>query len=395
MPRNDKVLSVTLDSRHMRLRVIFAAIFFVIALVAIGWGLLSLLREEGGWDEITAEGSVVESVAQDMTLQYRLDEAMSRAERRQVTACYTDAAARAWRVFHPAREYEGIGNLASLNAHPGEFIRLEPELYAALEALRAAGDRTVFLGPIGEEYAALFAAGDDELAAVYDPYGDSVESQYMKQLMTFIADESAVSLELKDGQARLTVSDAYRAFAEENEVSRYLDLLWMKNAFAVDLVADALVKGGFEKGYLVTADGFMRNFCREDAFTLEIALRRERTAVVGGEVAYTAPLAALTLHDAPFGEAAAERYYTFADGTTRTGYVDPADGLCKSALPDLTLYSDTRTCGQIALAAAPVYIADTLDEAALKALAKEGVYAVYESAGELKTTGKPADLKKP
>ena len=78
------------------------------------------------------------------------------------------------------------------------------------------------------------------------------------------------------------------------------------------------------------------------------------------------------LHDYPLGGG---NYYVREDGTIRSPFVDTADGLCKSALPELAAWSSSRSCGEILLEIAPLYIADTLDEKALASL--DGIEACY------------------
>ena len=58
-------------------------------------------------------------------------------------------------------------------------------------------------------------------------------------------------------------------------------------------------------------------------------------------------------------------------------YLDVADGLQRTAADELIVYSETASCGELALKLAPIYVAETLDTAALTALAGEGVFSVW------------------
>lgn len=83
------------------------------------------------------------------------------------------------------------------------------------------------------------------------------------------------------------------------------------------------------------------------------------------------------MRDYPLGDADAGNYYVFEDGTVRFPYIDPADGYCKSAIPELAAVSTEMGCAELVLKLAPLYIADALDQAGLQALAREGI-AVYD-----------------
>ena len=83
------------------------------------------------------------------------------------------------------------------------------------------------------------------------------------------------------------------------------------------------------------------------------------------------------LHDYAMSEREVYRYYRMQDGTVRTSMLDPADGMCRSALGDLVGCSRTASCAETLLRLIPVYVTDTFDPAALDALAADGIYSVY------------------
>ena len=77
------------------------------------------------------------------------------------------------------------------------------------------------------------------------------------------------------------------------------------------------------------------------------------------------------------------RYYSYADGDIATGYLDPADGCYRSALHNVTSYSTERGCAEIALALAPIYIAQAFDAQALNALVEQDIYSLWGMDGVL------------
>ena len=57
--------------------------------------------------------------------------------------------------------------------------------------------------------------------------------------------------------------------------------------------------------------------------------------------------------------------------------VDPADGANRFALPELLAYGKGKSCGEIALQLAPVFIAEALDAQALIDLGDQEIYTVF------------------
>ena len=66
----------------------------------------------------------------------------------------------------------------------------------------------------------------------------------------------------------------------------------------------------------------------------------------------------------------------FEDGGLRHWFIDPKDGLCRAAADSLALYSPELGCGQLALEAESLLIADRLDRAALGRLRQKGIQAL-------------------
>ena len=99
---------------------------------------------------------------------------------------------------------------------------------------------------------------------------------------------------------------------------------------------------------------------------------------------YTAPLSIVFLRDYPMGEQDKWHYYAFASGKIVTTFLDTADGLSKSACPNLVSYSGSLGCGEILMQTAPVFIADELDTRTLDALKGKQLYSVWSEDGELK-----------
>lgn len=357
----------------------------VLVLIALGVGFLTygvsqLVSHSAGWTQIEAKTSSEMNCTSEFVLQYDLGkgETSATVEYKRLSALYTEAATRAYQTYHATELFEGCRNLAYLNRHPNEAVTVEEPLYAALEAVVDSGSRLLFLGPVYEQYDALFGCVYDYEAENFDPLLDADVKAYVDAAAAFAADPDAVSLELLgDGQVRLNVSEKYLCFAEENETAALLDFFWLKNAFIADDLAQALKEAGYTRGVLSSYDGFSRRLGSEEDYSFNIYDRV-------GEATYPAAVmrcgdadAIVYLRGYARNELDTLHYYTYAAGEVRTPYIALRDGLSHAAVNDLTAYASDQSCRQIALALAEIYLADSLDETALLALRQRGIDTVY------------------
>lgn len=394
-PHLPPVEHVELTSAHSGRRLALALVLLGIGVAALVYAVMQLYGTKAGWHIIDAEITGNLSCAGDFSLTYELgagEEKVS-AENRALTVLYTSAAERAYALFNVDAEPEN-GSLAWLNAHPNEEVTLDPALYKALEEVAASGDRTLYMGPAWGYYENVFSCGDDAMTADFDPAQNRDIKAWYAACAAFANDPGAVDVELLgDDMARLKVSEEYLAFAEENELDAFLDFGWMKNAFITDYLADTLLDHGYTRGALSSYDGFYR--CLDDrdvVYGLGILDRPEGGPIEAATMTYAGQLRMVSLWDYPVDEQSAGKFYTFRDGHVLTPYMDPDDGLTKCAVHDLTGYSDTLTCGELALKLAPIFVADGLDTAALKELAGEGVYTAWCEDGKVLYTDPDIEL---
>lgn len=371
---------VELHTGDTKKRLIAVIVLVLLACGFFAYGVSQLVTRTSGWTEIEAKSTEELSCAADFTLRYDLGRGESSAtvEHRRVCAVYTDAAVAAYQTYHASEFFGGKQNLAYLNAHPNETLAIDAALYAALEKLERAESRMLFLAPVWAQYDAMAGCTQDYEAEGFDPLYDEGAAEFVTAALAFVNDPEAISLELfPDGKARLNVSEAYLRFAGEYEITALADFGWMKNAFIADDLAAALEAAGYVHGIVSSYDGFARRLDREEAYSVQI---------VDFEDGYTYPAAVL-----PCGEAGAivslrsqaiteqdtARFYTYADGTTRTPYVSAEDGLDHAASGSLTAYAEDKSCAELTLALSEIYVADALDVEALLALRAQGIESVF------------------
>lgn len=383
-PRKERELPriqrIELPEKNVRLRWILAGVLLVVGLVAIAIGVNSCLQTETGWQEVQVS-SGKPNCSTDFVFNYCYGQTdlEPTLERRQVVTCYSDAAVKAYQLFSLYVEDSALGNLTKLNASVNTPVAVEPELYHALQVIAEAEDRRVFLAAVYEEYRQIFGADMEGVAAEHDPSRNEAVLSYIQQAAAFAADPAHVSVELlADGRAQLTVSQEYLAFAKENGMENYLDFGWMKNAFIADYLAQELTQAGHTNGYLASFDGFTRNLdTRGIAYSQNLFDRLENEIYLPAVLQYDSPMSIAFLRSFPMSNRDAEGYYRFSDGGVVTAYVDPADGMSKSATDSLLGYSKSAGCAELALALAPVFIADQLDTGALNALTQRQIFSIW------------------
>lgn len=374
---------IEISEDRVKLRAVLFVITLLIAVGAFAYGMGSLFSSEPGMQEITVLSTGKLNCGGEFTFYYYLGAGgvSATSEQKSVRALYSQAAIDAYQLFNADMEFEGCNNLWYINEHVNEEISVDPILYEALSLLETIGARYHYLAPIYPLYLSLFQCGYDQETLAYDPFINPDLRTFYSRTAQFANNPGDVAIELLGSNTvRLMISDDYLHFAQENGITRFIDLFWLKNAFTADYIAGILRENGYTRGTLISHDGFVRHLDdtpgAEFTFTLS---RREGTTVSAWDtLRFSAPVSIVYLRDYPLGTMDEDSYYVREDGAIRFPYIDTADGLCKSAIPDLAASSAELGCAEIALKIAPIYIADTLDETALQTLAQEGISVYYQ-----------------
>lgn len=366
------VREVEVDRKNFKLRVILLIVCISAAVVFLGYGISLLVNKQSGWQTVGASCDQVNCSA-DFSLQYYMDSSGAAAQYRELSLLYAQACEDA--AVHFYRD----GELAKVNAAPNADVTVSPELYGALELIQAAGNRCLYLAPVYTEYNRIFLCENEVEAAQYDPGRDNELAAELLQLAQWCNDPAMVDLELKgNNTVRLKVAGAYLTYAQEYEQEIFLDFGWMTNAFIADFIANILAKNGFTQGSLSSYDGFTRNlYSGDQTFRLNIFDRQDNGINKPAVMEYAGPMSIVSLRDYPMTTQDRWHYFAFSDGRIVTAYVDPADGVSKSALHNLLVYAPDAGCAQLALEASAVYLQDAFRPEALQALAAEKMYALW------------------
>lgn len=358
------VEKITLTDRTVsKKRIFFIALFLCIGFAAFGYALTHLGGEEKGWQTVNLDVGFEESSYFDFTLSYEFGETKKsvKREKKELTEAYKSLTRKAYILFDRTREYDGTGNVCTVNRHPNEAVSVDPVLYKAFEKFKVyQSSRILYLNALTEHVEALVSSDSAEALSEYDPYTDETVMAFFKKTAEYATNPDSVQLELcGDNTVILHVSDDYLAFAKENDITSFIDFGWTKNAFICDYLADSLTEQGFHNGILSSYDGFTRNFCEStDDFSYKLILYADGSERIAGMMEYSRTKNFVWLHDYPVNEFdRMSRVLMLADGNKRHTYIS-REGLPKSAAHDLLVWSKDRSCADMAISAANWYISD-------------------------------------
>ena len=152
----------------------------------------------------------------------------------------------------------------------------------------------------------------------------------------------------------------------------------MKNAYIVDYFAQVMSDAGHTDGYIGSYDGFTRNLMNaEESFSFNVFDRMENEINLVARMEYDKPMSIVFLRNYPMANLDRWHYYIYADGTGATAYVDPGDGLSKTAAANLVSYAQNTGCAEILLEMLPAYVNESLDEAVLQTMAERQIYSIW------------------
>ena len=350
------------------IRLVVIGVLILIAGLAFSNGVRQLLKKDIGYMSIECTASAA-NLGDEFVLIYNLGESGidPTKENQQITLLYNEMMVRYYRLFSVYETFEDMPNMASLNAAPGEPVKLDEALYDSLKLIAEKGGRSIYMGPVYELYENVWYSSYDEDAAYWDPQKNPDMASYLGEVLEFINSEEHVSIEFgNDNTVTLNVSPDYLTYAEENGISRFLDFGWMINAFVADLFAEDMTEAGFTAGSITSLDGYARCFdVTGEEYHLDIFDIRENDLKNIGTISYNMPAAFCTFKSFALEEMEEELLtYTYEDGTSVTRYISSADGYPHNGYTTVTGYSDSMSAAELLLSILPHYQSVTMEEVA-------------------------------
>ena len=380
-----RIQRIELNEKNTRLRWILAGVLLVIGMAAFAIGVYSCVSAQSGWQKVESSADTV-SCSDDFAFNYCYGQAglEPTLERRQVVALYSDAVVKGYTLFNTDVEGATDG-LSAINAHPNEAVTVDKALYDALAQVVKAESRYIYLAPVYTEHSGMVYADSEIQAAERDPRRNAEQEKFVQEAAAFAADPGHISLELLEGtQVKLQVSQEYLAFVQEYAIDNLLDFGWMKNAFIIDYLAERMIADGHTNGYIASYDGYTRNLdSRGLSYSFNLFDRLGDDIYLPAVWEYDTVMSIVFLRNYPMSSRDSGDYYLYSDRTITHGFIDLADGLCRTSTDNLVSYGKDTSCADLALKLAPVFVAEALNTDALDAMAEEGIYSVWFDGGKL------------
>ncbi len=332
-----KQKSETPDEKRNRLHTVVFLTALGIAVVCLLFGVVKLGRKDAGFQTVMPTLEDDERIAaQDIRFVYCFDGSSGeiKSTMKALGAAYSPALLRIYRLLDADVEYEGINNLASLNAHIGEDIPVSEELYRVLleaqELTREGKGYNVFGGALSRAWEQIRILDEP---ADFDPLRDATQRERLERLRAASGELSNFSLTVVDGQTRtvrLEVSESYLALLRELEQDGpILDLGLLHDAYELRLLGEAMEALGYRSGYFSMNSGAV--LVLPDCTGLTLCLYGK----AGGEVSPAATLpgegGAGVCQMRAFAESGEEPDYYELDGLLRHPWL-PASGEYRNLL---------------------------------------------------------------
>ncbi len=376
------VQRIELSEDHVKKRAIAAVLFLLIGVGLLVYCFINFLSPVGGWTTIEANRN--ESDSTEFIFQYYLgaNGVNASAENKAVTALYNEVTRTQYCLFHEIEEFDNVVNIYTINRSPNKELTVDPALYKVFSLFKEHNSRYIYLAPIYEQYNDLFFCTDDSQLIDFDPIISPEVKKSYENTLKFVNDPNSVEIQLLgDNKIKLFVSEEYLKYARQEGIEDYIGLMWLKNAFAVDYIAEEMVSHGYCFGSISSYDGFVRNFdslsTTDYSFNLFDKPPAQDEVFQASTMQYLNTISIVFLRSYDLNSLDVQHYYRLKSGEIRTPYLDINTALPKSSLNNLVSYSKDKGCAEILFEILPIYISDTFDESALNSLSEKGINSVY------------------
>ncbi len=377
-----KKKSIKLDRKW----IIIAAVALLVAIAATVITVVLVKRaNEGstaGWQEIKPEG--IDSAIADMFIfNYDVGEDDNVKE---LAELYGSTLKYAYAIFDAnglpdddTLDASVIG-LSSLNLSAGVPISVSPELYSALDLMRADSSRTLFLGPLHEIYREVFTSHNPSLAASIDPMKNAEKARFCSEIASFAAGDQGIRYDLtQDNTVVLHIDAAYHDMLDSVGTRNYLDFGWMRDAFIVDTVAESLASAGYTNGTVASYSGFTRNVSTdsEQDYSFGLYDLYRNNVYCAASISYKGAISTVTYKAFSMNANDKKLVYEYSNGDVTHGYLNATDGMPLAACDMMLFHSAEKSCAEIAVETAELYITETEDKDRIEQLQSYGIGAVW------------------
>ena len=271
-------MKLQVSEKHVKLRVVLVAVFFVIAVTAITIGVVNIGKKTPGYQTIEAKVDADSLFAnREVVFKYWFDGKSNQIKRsvRALEEEYTSFFIGYYKQLDHRNSYTGLVSIGSVNNNPGSEMSVSAELY---QVLKDAYARTLekkgynmFAGALYDEWQSILILDDPYY---FDPAVTKFQADRIKAIADTVSDLGNFSLEFLDDEkhiVRFSVSEKYRQFCTDYEITApALDLNILRNAYLISITAARLADAGYTEGYLATGEGLVLNMRKTSSLGYEM-----------------------------------------------------------------------------------------------------------------------------
>lgn len=387
--KNTEPLTEAQQKRRNIIRLIAAAVALVVASVSFATFAKQCTQKTPGLQTVSTDPDADAMLyAAGITFDYDFQGSSNeiRVQMNALRVAYSRTLAYIYKMLDPVNLYDEYTNLAYVNAHPGEEIKVPNELYWALSSayeLTQRGEANVFGGVLFNEWKSITVLND---SAESDPLLDEDERERIAEIASMTADLNNFGLELRDGNVIVfTVSEEYRAMMERLEIEApVLDLGILREAYEIDYTASALEKSGYTRGFITTDSGMTR--CLSESEGGYIVTYHPANGVIAD--AYKVPMTpgrmCCTFRTYPYGEDDIEYYTISVNGEERMRHphYDLETGEVYDALITVTVSAENADFAALCSKCYALVTAPTAEAAENELSQLDGFHAAFVTRAE-------------
>lgn len=265
MKRKEKSNEITVNEKHVPLRILGFVLALVLAVGSFTFGVTRIGHKEEGMYDLTAAADAELPLYQSglhARFLFRGESGQIKLALGQADKVYTEALNRNVKLLDARQEYDGVVNLATLNARVNQDVSVSPALYAVLtdawEKTRAGEGYSLFAGPLCAEWESILILTEPE---DFDPLRNENEAERLRLLADWAGQIDKLRLVEVDAQQcilRVEAPEDYLRFLEEMELEPVvLDLNLLREAYLLELTGKELEEQGLNEGYLSTDSGLI------------------------------------------------------------------------------------------------------------------------------------------
>lgn len=263
---NSSELQYAVEKQKEKRKTIITIALIVIAAIAGVFAMFAMLeraahRDPGYYKLEAPKSDAAPLYAHDYTFEHYF-EGESLAIKYAVDNCskiYGDALLRIYKLTDAKNQYENCKNIAYLNAHSGEEVELEKELFDILTSayeLTQAGTFNMFAGALNSSWSDIVYADDP---AEFDPAVNAAQEARIDAAVECMQANELFSFEIVDAEKHIVRFDKTEKYAELLRTNDFtetvIDLGLLRNAFVIDTVCAFMEQQGYDNGYMTSLSG--------------------------------------------------------------------------------------------------------------------------------------------